>query len=130
MMYGSRQRFVAPILLAIAGVAACTQPPGHPPVARITASPKAIPEHDDFQTDVMLDGATSADPIDDPTGARPLRYAWQFTNDETHIMTGTTSSDGVTVRFLGTRPATIHLTVTDEDDQSSTALFQMQLTVP
>jgi hypothetical protein len=127
-LYAPRHNLLLAILV-LSG-AACTQAPGHPPVARVTATPKAIPEHDDFQTDVMLDGSASADPIDDPTGASPLRYEWAFTNDEAHVVSGTTSDAKLTVRWNGMRPGTVHLTVTDIDDQSSTALYQMQLTIP
>lgn len=137
-MYGARQGLTPLMLLLMLLLAAmlatqllsCAVPDGRPPVARISALPKAIPEHDDFQTDVILDATTSTDPIDDPDGARPLRYEWQFSNDEVRVQSGSMTSDTITVRFLGNRPPTVRLTATDEDGLSSTATMQLQLTIP
>jgi len=53
-----------PLLL----LAACGIEGGHPPVARITIAPGAIPEHDDFHTAVTLDATASDDPLDYPDG--------------------------------------------------------------
>lgn len=125
-MYAARQAFALVILVA----AGCTTDEGRPPVARIVASPRAIPEHDGFQTDVVLSGTTSADPIDDPEGTRPLDFVWQITGDEARYQDGTPTSPTITVRLLGDRPATVRLTVTDEDAQSATATLQLQLTIP
>lgn len=126
-MYSPRQGW--PLLMGTLLVASCASEQGRPPVARITAEPRAIPEHDGFQTDVILDGTTSADPIDDPDGTRPLSYAWEITGDEVRFQQGTPASPTITVRFLGDRPATVRLTVTDEDGHHSTARLQMQLTL-
>lgn len=107
--------------------AACGAPEGHPPVARITADPPSIPEHDGFQTQVVLDGTASADPLDPPG---PLEYHWEITNDEARFEPGSTAADPApTVTFLGDRPATIRLTVTDQDGQSATSRYQMTLTL-
>jgi hypothetical protein len=125
-------RFVPMVFVAVHATLAplaCQQPAGHVPVARITATPRTIPEHDGFQTDVVLSGTTSADPVDDPDGGSPLSYQWEIIGDEARLQTGMYTSPELTVRFLGTRPATIVLTVTDADGQSATAHIQMQLTL-
>lgn len=131
---GLGSRFAIPVLaattLALGGGAGCADIEGRPPVARIDATPRAIPEHDDFQTAVVLDASRSADPIDDPDGGLPLRYAWELTNDEFRLEPGSDlESPTVRLRFRGERPATVRLTVTDTDGQSATARLQMQLTV-
>jgi hypothetical protein len=110
--------------------AACADDSSHAPVARITATPRAIPLHDSFQTDVVLDGSASADPIDDPDGTMPLAYQWEITGDEVRVMTGTMTSPKLTVRLLGDHPATVRLTITDSTGDSSTARLQTQVTVP
>jgi hypothetical protein len=69
-------------VLLLCLVAACGTDVGHAPVARIAASPRAVPEQDSFQTEVTLDGRASADPIDDPDGERPLVYTWEISGDE------------------------------------------------
>jgi hypothetical protein len=109
---------------------ACTAADGYPPVARIGAMPGAIGENDGFMTAVVLDGSASADPIDDPDASRPLRYRWQIIGDEFRIDDGSLTSASVTIRLLGETPATILLTVTDEDGNASTAREQLQLTLP
>jgi hypothetical protein len=124
-----RRALVLSALSALATLTACEAASGHAPVARITATPRAIPEHDGFQTDVVLSGATSADPVDDPDGGLPLAYEWEILGDDVHIESGGLTSRELTVRFLGDRPATILLTVTDAEGQSATARLQLQLTL-
>jgi hypothetical protein len=108
---------------------ACGTDVGHAPVARISASPRAIPEQDSFQTQVTLDGSASADPIDDPDGDRPLSYAWEITGDDLRIVRGRTTEPELTITLFGAHPATVRLTVEDEDGRTSTARLQLQLTV-
>ncbi|MBI4512043.1 MAG: hypothetical protein HY698_20595 [Deltaproteobacteria bacterium] len=123
-----RASFGLPILLF--GLAAgCEPSPGHPPIARITISPRAIPAHDGFRTELVLDGTTSADPIDDPDGANPLGYEWKIVGDEVRMAKGDDRSEKITVRFLGERPATVFLTVSDDTGLFTTARMQVQLTV-
>ena len=110
-------------------VAACGTDVGHAPVARIAASPRAVPEQDSFQTEVTLDGRASADPIDDPDGERPLVYTWEISGDDLRIVRGRTSEPVLTITLFGAHPATVHLTVEDEDGRTSTARLQLQLTV-
>lgn len=110
-------------------LAACDAPIGHPPIARISLTPSAIPAHDEFQTAVTLDGAASADPVDDPAGAHPLTYQWDIIDDDTRFDTGKDTSKAPVVRFRGERPATITLTVTDENGNASSATKDLQLTV-
>ncbi len=115
--------------IAAAWIGACTVEPGHPPVARISASPRAIPEDDSYQTDVLLDGSASADPVDDPEGKRPLRYSWEIVGDDHRVVGGGPSEPRLTIRLFGAHPATVLLTVEDEDGDSATARLQLQLTV-
>lgn len=98
-------------------------------MARIAAAPRAIPEHDSFQTDVTLDGSASADPIDDPEAMRPLAYQWEISGDDVRVEAGSSMAPKLTIRLFGAHPATVKLTVTDEDGQSSTTRYQLQLTV-
>ena len=116
-------------LLASLLVACANEEPGYPPVARIGAAPRAIPEGDAFRTPVTLDATASADPIDDPEGKRPLSYEWHIVGDEFRLQEGTLRSAQVTLTLVGDHPATVQLTVTDEDGRSSTAQEQLQLTV-
>jgi hypothetical protein len=102
---------------------------GHPPVARIAITPRAIPEGDGFASDVVLDAAESADPLDDPEGAGPLGYRWQIDDDEARYQSGGGDDAVVTVRFEGRRPARIALTVRDGEGLSSTTVERMELTV-
>jgi hypothetical protein len=109
----------------------CAAEEGRPPIARIAIDPMAIPEHDDFQTMVTLDGSDSADPIDDPDGAHPLDFRWEIIGDEVRFETGSHEDDKMpSVRFRGDRPATVNLTVTDVDGLSAGATAYVQLTVP
>jgi len=127
--YAQVQYGVRCVILTTLVLLACEQPAGHAPVARITATPRAIPEHDGFQTDVVLSGASSADPVDDPDGALPLAYRWEIIGDDVHLEAGTFAARDLTIRLLGDRPATVLLTVTDADGQSATARLQLQLTL-
>jgi hypothetical protein len=102
---------------------------GHAPVARIKAEPRAIPQADDFHTDVVLDGTESSDPIDDPDGGLSLTYQWEIGGDAMQLAAGSTTSPVLTARFQGIRPATIRLTVMDQSGQTGTARFQLGLTV-
>ncbi len=109
--------------------AGCAADDGHPPVARASATPESIPEGDEFQTAVILDGSASADPIDDPEGLLDLEYHWEIWGDEHRFDQGTADSQAPVVRFRGNRPATVELTVTDADGQSHRVTFQMVLTL-
>jgi hypothetical protein len=128
---GSSFRYPAALVAALwLGGGACDLTgDGHPPVARISADPGVILEFDNFQTPVTLDATGSADPIDDPDGQRPLSYQWAISGDEHRFDQGGLASPSPQVRFRGARPATIELTVTDEDGLSSTARLQLKLTV-
>ena len=118
-------------LLALSLLVSCSQEEGRPPVARIAATPDTIPEHDDFRTDVTLDGSDSSDPIDDPEGLDPLELEWEIEGDEFELQPGSGLTDTApVVRFRGDTPATIHLTVTDVDRRSNTAALRLRLSVP
>lgn len=112
-----------------AGGAGCTTPEGRPPLARITLSPEAILANDEFQTAVTLDGTRSADSVDDPEGTGTLTYAWTIAGDDYRIEGGTETSPMLVVRFRGDRPATIQLTVADQDGLDAIAVARVRLTV-
>ena len=117
-------------LLTLLTLAACEAEDGRPPVARIAVEPAAIPEHDNFATAITLDGTASDDPIDDPDGLAPLAFAWKISGDEARFEPGSHADDPVVVvRLRGDTPATLQLTVTDEDGRSTAAIRQMTLSV-
>jgi hypothetical protein len=118
-----------PVWFVGLALAACSADGGHPPLARIVLAPEAILENDGFQTEVTLDGTTSADPIDDPEGAAPLAYRWEILDDEARFERGRATSPMPVVRFRGDRPATIALTVTDADGAETSAIAHLRLTV-
>jgi hypothetical protein len=113
-------------LLAVGG---CALDDGRPPLARISITPPAILENDNFQTLVTLDGTASADPLDDPGGQRPLTYAWEILDDDARFEDGRATSPTPSIRLRGDRPATIVLTVTDEGGLEAVAVEHVQLTV-
>ncbi len=119
----------AGVALLATAVVACAPVDGRPPLARIELSPEAIPENDGFQTAVVLDGTTSADPLDDPDGSTSLEFLWEIAGDEHRFDTGDADSGMPTLSFRGDRPATIILTVTDVDGLQATATAHLQLSV-
>lgn len=116
------------LLGALACLAACTVEGGRPPVARIALVPDQLVENDGFQTLVTLDGRASADPIDHPDGVR-LGFAWRIEGDEVRFEPGDRADEPAPkVRLRGDRPATIILTVTDDDGASAETTAQLRLT--
>jgi hypothetical protein len=107
----------------------CTLDEGRPPLARIDITPPSILENDGFQTAVTLDGTASADPLDDPEGDDQLDFFWEILDDEYRFEGSRASSPAPVVRLRGDRPATIVLTVTDQDGLEATAVAHVQLTV-
>jgi hypothetical protein len=113
-----------------AGGAACTSADGRPPLARITLEPEAILANDEFQTPVTLDGTRSADSVDDPEGTGPLTYAWTIEGDEYRLEAGSSeTASTLVVRFRGDRPATVRLTVGDQDGLDAFAVARVRLTI-
>ena len=111
-------------------LAACQVEEGRPPIARIDLVPAAIPEHDGFETVVLLDGSSSADPVDDPESSEALGYRWEILGDDFEMEPGDDENDSApAVRFRGDRPPSITLTVTDVDGLDSTVTAYLQLTV-
>ncbi len=118
------------ILIALVTAAAgCASDAGHPPIARITLSPTAIPAHDAFQTVVTLDGTKSADPLDDPSGSHPLAFQWTIDGDDFRLDNSRATQPAPKVEFRGERPPTITLTVTDADGLDASATVYLELTV-
>lgn len=123
------RRLTVPLVLFVATVTGCALDDGRPPLARIDITPPAIVENDGYETLVTLDGTASADPLDDPDGTARLTFAWEILDDEHRFEGSRANSPAPTVRFFGNRPATIVLTVTDDDGLEATAVAHMQLTV-
>jgi len=118
------------LVCAIAFLGGCLADDGRPPIARIDIVPGSIPEHDDFQTAVTLNGSASGDPVDDPDGSEPLVYEWEILGDESRFDAGSSATDQApVVLFRGEVPATVLLTVTDPDGLDATAQAHVQLSV-
>jgi hypothetical protein len=109
-----RAAFAAAFCLALAGACA-DEETGHPPVARIAVTPAYIPQNDAFQTAIGLDGTHSADEIDDPAAARPLRFQWGI-GGAFRLQDGALDAPALTILLAGDRPVPITLAVTDSDD--------------
>jgi hypothetical protein len=121
---------LAGTLVVLATGPSCTTPDGRPPIARISLSPEAILENDNFQTVVTLDATTSRDSIDDPEATQPLTYRWRIEGDDYRLESGSGESSATpALRFRGSRPATIELTVTDVDGLDAIAISRLRLTV-
>ena len=129
MIESVRMGFLGAGLAIAAMTLACDLDGGHAPVARASAIPDTIPEHDGYQTAVNLDASASADPIDDPDGQRALSYRWRIIGDDHRFDTGDEHTIMPIVSFRGDLPATVELTVSDEDGDSHTVNFEMRLTV-
>jgi hypothetical protein len=128
-MVTQRTKMASRLLIVGLLAAGCTVEDGRPPLARIELVPEAIPENDGHQTEVVLDGSTSADPIDDPDGSSRLEFLWEIEGDEHRFADGDAGDAMPTLSFRGDRPATISLTVTDADGLEATATVYLQLTV-
>ena len=102
-------------------------PPCHPPVARIgckTSNSDAncyLLPGDTFNTEVTLDGSTSADIIDDPTAARPLRYRWEIPAGRYRLARGALTDPLIVIKGQGDLPIPVKLTVTDPTGLSGVA---------
>jgi len=115
---------VATLVCAVCATS-CAADPDRPPIARLTASPAAIFVHDDFRTQITLDGRMSAS-FDGPD--TPLAYRWRFDNDEART-DDALDAPTLVVTFRGDRPPRIVLTVTAPDGLEDTVTSQLPLTV-
>jgi hypothetical protein len=107
----------------------CGSQTGHPPIARITVAPESVPLGDGYTTDVVLDGSTSSDPVDDPNGLQPLLYEWVVDDDHAPISPDPQAAK-VTVRIAGDHPVRVTLTIADGSDDKTSALAIIGVTVP
>lgn len=87
--------------------------------------------HDEYQTEVVADGSTSADSLDDPTAAQPLLYAWSI-DDPSASPTPSATEPQIRFHVAGDRPTAVELTVTDGDGRRTTtrAMLGVSITNP
>ena len=117
------------LALAIAFGAGCASSSGHPPTARISASPLFIPAGDAGRTDVHLDATASDDSLDDPAREKPLRFHWDLDDPDARVTTGSLDAATLTVRLSGARPTTVRLTVTDDGGDTGSARVEIGITL-
>ena len=118
------------VAVAIALITAgCGGQSGHPPIARIRVQPEYVPVHDGYQTDVVLDGSGSADPVDDPLGTRPLLYQWSVADPNAPILPDPSAAI-VTIRIAGEAPVQVSLTVADGSDDKTTVDATVGISAP
>ena len=117
----------------------CTGPTGRPPAARLTITPAYLPEGDDCQTPVTLDGTASSDEIDDPTAKSPLHFRWDLDDHggcpgaapgQPRVVQGGLLLSKVQVLLKGDRVTTVTLTVLDRDGRVGTRVGHVGLSVP
>lgn len=96
----------------------------NPPVAVIAADPTEVPEGDNHETVVTLDGSGSSDPDGDP-----LTFEW--TAPSGAFVNGTTAGSQVAaVTFPGTAPYDVTLVVEDGQGASDAASVTIGLSEP
>jgi len=118
---------VKPMLFATLLAGCAVEPGPRPPVPRFEIDPEYVPEGDGHETPVTLDGAASADELDDP-GAR-LRFEWSFDAD-VRFVEGDRHDPTIVVTLSGTRPVTVTLAVEDEDELVSRLSRRIGLVLP
>lgn len=113
----------------VVGAVGCGDPPrGRAPVVRIVLDPPFVPEGDGYQTTVVADGSTSADPFDDPEGTTTFLYRWTI-DDSNAMPQPNADSARIEFRVAGARPTAIHLEVVDADGRSATGTVNLGLTI-
>jgi hypothetical protein len=122
-------------VLAALGAGACQTTTGHPPVARVTVTPKYVPEGDGCTTVVALDGTASKDELDDPSGQQPLWFRWELDEDGCvgpgpDVASGSLTAPTISVRIRGDRPVTVTLTVRDASGATAVRTAMIGITVP
>jgi hypothetical protein len=118
-----------PVLPAAFLLVGCAGQTGHPPIARITVAPETVPLGDGYATDVVLDGSSSSDPVDDPNGIQPLLYEWVVDDDHAPIAPDPQAAR-VTTRIAGDHPVRVTLTIADGSDDKTSATAIIGVTVP
>ncbi len=134
----SRLRGVAALLLLAAlsfwPGQACSPPPGHAPVARLTIEPAYVPANE--ATEVLLDGRRSCDQFDAPDGCvaadetppldcpNGLRYHWTVSRDLA-LLDGGPDQPWMRVSVTTDVPVSVTLTVTDCDGRTASITRQI-----
>lgn len=103
-------------------------PPGRAPVVRIVLVPAFVPEGDGYQTTVVADGSTSADPFDDPNATRSFLFHWSIDDDGSEPMPNRDSAR-IEFRVGGLRPTPITLEIVDGDGRKASATVNVGITI-
>ncbi|MCD6499153.1 MAG: hypothetical protein J7M25_12755 [Deltaproteobacteria bacterium] len=102
----------------------CSQPKGHPPIARLTITPRYVPVGQ--PTDVLLDGSKSCDQVDNPQacstyqdGGMPdmtcphgVSFHWTI-SAPAQLKEGGVDQPRMRILLTTDRPVTVSLTITD-----------------
>ncbi len=128
---------VAAILLF--STAACSPPPGQPPVARLSLDPPYVPEGQ--ATEVLLDARRSCDQFDHPEGCvqadetppvgcpEGLSYHWSVSRDVA-LLEGGPNQPWMRVSVQTDRPISVTVTVTDCDGRTASVTKQIGVILP
>jgi hypothetical protein len=123
--------------LAVAGLvvagSACSGPP--PPASSpvIIATPTTVCVGDDYKTHILLDGTQSSAtltlvPSPAAANAPPLQYLWTLTGSAYRIVSGTPTSEKLTVTIAGDQPLQVDLNVQNNSGGSSDSTATISVT--
>lgn len=129
------------VLLALCPQAACTEPGGHPPVARLRIEPKYVPIG--TSTEVMLDGSRSCDELDHPEGCdrghdggapsascpSKVTFRWEL-DQQVELVEGGVEMPFMRVRVNIRKPINVTLHVRDCSGQKSRITGQIGIVLP
>ncbi len=106
----------AAVLALLDGAGACSGPPPAATSPVIVATPTTVCLGDDYRTPITLDGTQSTAaltlvPSPAEAGAAPLTYLWTLAGSAYRIVSGTLTSDRLTVRIAGDQPLQVDLNV-------------------
>ena len=123
------------------GAPGCSQPKGHPPIARLTITPRYVSK--DQPTEVLLDGSKSCDQVDNPQacatyqdGGMPsvscpqgISFHWTI-SAPAQLKEGGIDQPRMRILLTTDRPVTVSLTVTDCDGRKARIESQVGVILP